>query len=46
MKKVNIFVIICLLIAISPAAKVMSPTTTDPNVQLSHFTPEPQILVE
>ncbi|MBH0170293.1 MAG: hypothetical protein ACQET8_05225 [Bacillota bacterium] len=46
MKKVNIFVIICLFIAFSPAAKVMSPTTTDTKVQLSHFTPEPQILVE
>ncbi|WP_171005497.1 hypothetical protein [Bacillus sp. E(2018)] len=46
MKKVNIVIIFCLFVAFSPAAKVMSPTTSDINVQLSHFTPEPQILVE
>ncbi|WP_153238858.1 hypothetical protein [Fictibacillus phosphorivorans] len=46
MKKVKVFGIIFLFFAISPAAKVMSPTTTDSDIQLSHFIPEPQILVE
>ncbi|MED1863096.1 hypothetical protein P4V41_06480 [Fictibacillus nanhaiensis] len=46
MKKVNVFIIICLFIAFTPARKVMSPTTSDTNVQLSHFTPKRQILVE